>query len=66
MAKISSLKTGMMITNARLSYIQTCMRSKSSLIFKKITPEVKKCRCWIASLSTTPVWKPLLFALRKP
>ncbi|AGR60025.1 S-ribosylhomocysteine lyase [Salmonella bongori N268-08] len=36
MAKISSLKTGMMITNARLSYTQTRPGTKSSVYFKKI------------------------------
>ncbi|HAU5067097.1 TPA: hypothetical protein JD045_16485 [Citrobacter amalonaticus] len=35
-AKISSLKTGMMITNARLSYTQTRVETKSSVYFKKI------------------------------
>ncbi|EDT5304191.1 hypothetical protein AFJ97_002906 [Salmonella enterica subsp. enterica serovar Oranienburg] len=32
-AKISSLKTGMMITNARLSYTQTRPGTKSSVYF---------------------------------
>ncbi|EDN5002908.1 hypothetical protein CTQ56_003799 [Salmonella enterica subsp. houtenae] len=32
-AKISSLKTGMMITNARLSYNQTRPGTKSSVYF---------------------------------
>lgn len=65
-AKYSSLKTGMMITNARLSYIQTRGCSKSSVYFKKITPEVTRCHCWIVSLSIIPVWKRLLFALPRP
>jgi hypothetical protein len=34
-AKLSSLKTKMMITNARLSYIQTRPGTKSSVNFKK-------------------------------
>ncbi|ALY14156.1 hypothetical protein EC253486_3621 [Escherichia coli 2534-86] len=37
MAKISSLNSGMMITNARLSYTQTRLGRKSSENFKKIT-----------------------------
>ncbi|OUR02784.1 hypothetical protein B5M10_07885 [Pluralibacter gergoviae] len=34
-AKLSSLKTGMMITNARLSYTETRPGTKSSVYFKK-------------------------------
>ncbi|RKQ41576.1 hypothetical protein D8M09_01120 [Enterobacter sp. R1(2018)] len=55
--KYSSLKTGMMITNARLSYTQTHVKQNGSFYFKKNhLSEVTRCRCWIASQSTILAW----------
>ncbi|POW59310.1 hypothetical protein C3408_07060 [Candidatus Pantoea alvi] len=38
-AKLTSLLSGMMITNARLSYIQTLGEQKSFIVYKKISKQ---------------------------
>ena len=53
MAKISSLNSGMMITNARLSYTQTRLGTKSSENFKKYYNTSIEMLCEKAMISRT-------------
>ncbi|KAA5968339.1 hypothetical protein F3I52_20885 [Pantoea sp. M_8] len=66
-AKLTSLLSGMMITNARLSYIQTLGEQKSFIVFKKILRTGGDvCHYWIVLPLITPSWAHRRFALRKP
>ncbi|AUX94537.1 hypothetical protein C2E15_16640 [Mixta gaviniae] len=55
-AKLTSLLSGMMITNARLSYIQTHGEQKSFIVHKKFLAEVTICHCWTVLPLTIRVW----------
>ncbi|AVE16882.1 hypothetical protein AL522_23155 [Pantoea vagans] len=66
-AKLTSLLSGMMITNARLSYIQTLGEQKSFIVFKKILRTGGDvCHYWTVLPLITPSWAHRQYALQKP
>ncbi|HCW98508.1 MAG TPA: hypothetical protein DHT39_06915 [Pantoea sp.] len=66
-AKLTSLLSGMMITNARLSYIQTLGEQKSFIVYKKILKTGGDvCHYWTVLPLTIPLWPRPQCVLRRP